>query len=113
MREKLLWVRPKYLEWVLSGRKTVEVRVGYPNILRLEVGDVLVMNELHRYRIRRISAYADFEALLAAEEPTAIAPDLAAEEILPVLRCLYGAEKEALGVVALEIEPAEAGSAEA
>jgi ASC-1-like (ASCH) protein len=106
MREKLLWIRPKYLEWILSGRKTVEVRVAYPNILRLELGDILVLNELHRYRINRIMPYPDFETLLAAEDPAAIAPDLPPEEILSVLRRLYPPEKEALGAVALEIEPA-------
>jgi ASC-1-like (ASCH) protein len=106
MREKLLWIRPKYLEWILSGRKTVEVRVAYPNILRLEVGDVLVLNKLHRYSITRITRYPDFEALLAAEDAAAIAPDLPADEIVPVLRGLYPREKEALGAVALEIEPA-------
>jgi ASC-1-like (ASCH) protein len=105
MREKLLWIRPIYLEWILTGRKTVEVRVAYPNILRLEVGDVLVLNELHRYQITRIARYPDFESLLAAEDPAAIAPDLPAEEVLPVLRRLYPPEKEALGAVALEIEP--------
>jgi ASC-1-like (ASCH) protein len=106
MREKLLWIRPKYLEWVLSGRKTVEVRVAYPNILRLEVGDVLVLNELHRYRITRITRYPDFSALLAAEDAGAIAPDLPTDEVVPVLRRLYPPEKEKLGAVALEIEPA-------
>jgi ASC-1-like (ASCH) protein len=107
MREKLLWIRPKYLEWVLSGRKTIEVRVAYPNIVRLEVGDVLVLNELHRYRISRIAHYPDFETLLAAEDPAAIAPDLPTDEVVPVLRRLYPPEKEELGAVALEIEPAD------
>jgi ASC-1-like (ASCH) protein len=106
MREKLLWIRPKYLEWILSGRKTVEVRVAYPNILRLEAGDVLVLNKLHRYHITRITHYPDFEALLAAEDVAAIAPDLPAEGVLSVLRRLYPPEKEQLGAVALEIEPA-------
>jgi ASC-1-like (ASCH) protein len=106
MREKLLWIRPKYLEWILSGRKTVEVRVAYPNILRLEVGDILVLNELHRYRITRIAQYPGFESLLAAEDAATIAPDLPSEEVLSVLRNLYPPEKEELGAVALEIEPA-------
>jgi ASC-1-like (ASCH) protein len=106
MREKLLWIRPKYLEAILADRKTVEVRVAYPNILRLEVGDGLLLNELHRYRIVRIDRYPDFAALLAAEDPAAIAPDLPVEEVLGVLRNLYPPEKEALGAVALQIEPA-------
>ena len=109
MVEKLLWIRPNNLEMVLSGRKTVEVRVAYPNILRLAVGDVLLLNREHRYRITRIDRYPDFPALLAAEDPAAIAPDLPAGELLSALRELYPREKEALGAVALAIEPAGEG----
>jgi ASC-1-like (ASCH) protein len=110
MREKLLWIRPEYLELILDGRKTVEVRVAYKNILRLEVGDILLLNEDHRYRITRIAHYPDFKTLLAGEDPAAIAPDLPPTEVFAILRLLYPPEKEALGAVALEIE--RAGDAE-
>ena len=50
-----------------------------------------------------------FEKLLAGEAAPAIAPDLAPEELLSALKALYPPEKEALGVVALEIEPEPAG----
>jgi ASC-1-like (ASCH) protein len=29
MRIKTLWIKDEYLEQILEGRKTVEVRVGY------------------------------------------------------------------------------------
>ena len=106
MREKLLWIRPQYLELILDGRKTVEVRVAYKNILRLDVGDILLLNEDYRFRITRITGYPDFKTLLASEDPAAIAPDVPSAEILPLLRRLYPPDKEALGAVALEIEPA-------
>lgn len=103
-RVKPLWLKDEYLQQVMAGRKTVEVRVGYSNIRRLQVGDVLLLNDRYRYAIRRIACYAD---LLAHEDPSRIAPDLPSGELLPRLRELYPPEKEALGVVAMEVEPEE------
>jgi ASC-1-like (ASCH) protein len=103
-REKVLWIREPYLQQILIGRKTVEVRVGYSNITRLEVGDYLRLNDEHRVRIVRIGHYTTFEEMLQQESPAAIAPDLPVEELLPRLREIYPAEKESLGVVALEVE---------
>jgi len=103
---KTLWIKQPYLDHILAGRKTIEVRVGYPNILRLRPGDQLKLNDQHLFAIRRIGRYGSFEELLAAEDPARIAPDLSPEELLEALREIYPPEKEALGVVALEIEPA-------
>ncbi len=103
-REKVLWIREPYLQQILAGTKTVEVRVAYSNLVNLQPGDVLCLNKEHRVRIRRIARYKDFPDLLAHEDPAAIAPDLAPEKLLPALREIYPEEKEALGVVAMEVE---------
>lgn len=103
-REKVLWVREPYLEQILAGRKTVEVRVAYSNVARLEVGDVLRLNDEHPVRIRRVGRYADFEELLRHKDPAAIAPDTPPEELLAAIRAVYPPEKETLGAVALEVE---------
>lgn len=109
-RTKVLWVRDEYLQHILSGRKTVEVRVGYSNITRLLPGDKLLLNDQHLYLIRRIGRYESFEKLLEDEDPAAIAPDLTPGDLLSTLQELYTPEKEALGVIALEIEPAPQAS---
>lgn len=102
---KTLWIRDEHLQQILSGLKTVEVRVAYPNIARLGPGDVLLLNDQHPYLIRRIEAYPDFEALLASEDPAAIAPGLTSGQLLQALREIYPPKREALGAVALQIEP--------
>jgi HAD superfamily hydrolase (TIGR01662 family) len=102
-RVKTLWIREPYLAHILSGLKTVEVRVGYDNIRRLQPGDRLRLNDEHPATIRRIGRYADFQDLLAHEDPAAIAPDLPPDELLAALRQVYPADKEALGAVALEL----------
>ncbi len=105
MRVKTLWIQDKYLKQILEGRKTIEVRVGYSNIARLEVGDTLLLNGDYPFVIRRIGRYPNFEALLANEENRAIAPDLSANRLLEALRETYPTEKEVLGVIAVEIAP--------
>ena len=110
MHTKTLWIREEYLAQILEGRKTIEVRVAYPNIARLQPGDRLLLNDKHPFVIRRLGRYTDFAELLAREDPSAIAPDLSGAELLEILRQLYPPDKEALGVVALEIEPDVQGS---
>jgi ASC-1-like (ASCH) protein len=106
-RTKTLWIKDDSLQQILNGRKTVEVRVGYSNIRRLRAGDRLLLNERYPYRLKRISVYASFADLLAHEDAQRIAPGMPVEQLLPEMRSLYPPEKEALGVVALEIEPEE------
>jgi len=105
MRTKTLWIKDEYLQLILADQKTVEVRVGYDNITRLKVGDRLLLNETHPYIIQRIGRYPDFEALLAHETPSAIAPHIPPRQLLKEMRALYPPAKEALGAVALEIVP--------
>ena len=101
---KPLWVKDEYLQQILSGRKTVEVRVAYSNVARLEPGDRLLLNGQYPYSITAVRRYPDFEALVAAEDTAAIAPDLPGREaLLAACRAIYPPDKEALGVVALQI----------
>jgi ASC-1-like (ASCH) protein len=105
-RTKTLWVKEAYLNQILGGRKTVEVRVAYANIARLQPGDILRLNDQYPYQITAIRHYPSFEAMVAAEDPAAIAPDLPdAEALLAACRAIYPPEKETLGVVALAIAP--------
>ena len=101
---KTLWIKDEYLQHILAGRKTVEVRVAYSNIARLEPGDTLLLNDQHRYTIIDVRPYLDFGALVEAEDPATIAPGMPDREaLLAACRAIYPPEKEALGVVALEI----------
>lgn len=109
-RTKTLWIKEEYLQQILDGRKTVEVRVAYANIARLEPGDRLLLNDRHRYLITAVRRYPDFEMLVAAEDTAAVAPDLPGPEaLLAACRAIYPPEKEALGTVALEIAPNPTG----
>ncbi len=108
VRVKVLWIKDEYLAEILAGRKTVEVRVAYGNIARLQAGDRLRLNDAHPFVIRRVGRYASFEELLAHEEAARIAPGMNPAELLAAMREIYPRDKEALGVVALEIAPDDA-----
>lgn len=107
MAEKTLWIKDEHLRAILDQRKTVEVRVAYGNIAKLNEGDILLLNEEHPFIIRRIGRYADFDELLKHEDPQAIAPHLPPKDLPAELRAIYPPEKEALGVIALELAPVE------
>jgi ASC-1-like (ASCH) protein len=104
MHTKTLWMKDAYLQQILEGRKTVEVRVAYRNIARLQVGDRLLLNNVFPFRICRVTHYENFEEMLVCEDPAAIAPDVDPANLLAAIRAIYPAMKEALGVVALELE---------
>ena len=104
-RTKVLWIQERYLAEILTGRKTIEVRVAYSNIARLQPGDILRLNDRASYVIQRIARYAGFADLAQAEPPDRIAPGSSAAELLTALRELYPPDKEALGAIALELAP--------
>jgi ASC-1-like (ASCH) protein len=102
---KVLWVKDEFLALILSGYKTIEVRVGYNNIRRLAAGQYLLLNDRYLYRLVRVAIYPDFTSLLAHEDAAQIAPGLSPQALLAAMRSIYPQEKEALGAVALQLEP--------
>ena len=105
MQTKTLWIKEEYLQHILTGRKTIEIRVGYSNINKLKAGDRLLLNDRFPYIIHQINTYPSFEQMLSIENPAAIAPNVPKDELLEQIRAIYPPEKEALGVVAIHISP--------
>jgi ASC-1-like (ASCH) protein len=109
MKTYSLRIRPPYLRWILDGRKTIEVRVAYPHLTRMEAGDAVRFNDERTYPVVSVNRYPTFDALLEAEDPRLIAPELSdPTELLRVLRDIYPPEKETLGVLAIHLAPPEA-----
>jgi len=97
----------RYFDLVATGRKTIEVRVQYPNLRNLKAGDhirfVCGRDEVLT-RVTRVACYPGFEDMLDAEGPQRVNPDSPRDQQLANIRRIYGPEKEALGVLAIEIE---------
>jgi ASC-1-like (ASCH) protein/ribosomal protein S18 acetylase RimI-like enzyme len=102
-------VKPRFIKLIQSGLKTLEVRVGYDNINRIQAGERIrfVSHEnMIDVRVRSVRRYTSIEALLEQEPFEKIAPDLPSKEaVVDLLRHIYPPDKERLGMVVLEILP--------
>jgi ASC-1-like (ASCH) protein len=97
----------RYFDLVAAGRKTIEVRVQYPNLRRLKAGDHIRFvcgRDDALTRVTRVAKYDSFEKMLDSEGPANVNPESPREQQLANIRRIYGPEKEALGVLAIEIE---------
>lgn len=102
-------IRKPYLKLIADGIKTVEVRVGYPSMRKIEPGQDLTFiagDKRVTTRVKRVTEYPTFEAMLDHEDPHAIGGDLGNDkaQLLAVIRSIYPPEKERLGVLAVQIE---------
>ena len=97
----------RYFDLVASGRKTIEVRVRYPNLRNLAAGDHIRFvcgRDECLTRVTRVAIYNSFEQMIDTEGPANVNPDSLREQQLANIRRIYGPEKEALGVLAIQIE---------
>jgi len=101
---KTLWIKRQFLEEILAGRKTLEVRVGYSNIRQLTPGTQLLLNGEYSVRIKAIRRYDSFEKMISEEDPEKIVPGVGKNEVLQVLKTIYPPFKEKLGVFVIELE---------
>jgi ASC-1-like (ASCH) protein len=100
-----MWVKKIFFDLILSGEKTLEVRVLYPHLKSIQKGDVINLNNQAMIRVKDVRKYSSFEEMLSYEEASRIVPGVSREEVLSVLKSIYPPHKEQLGVLVLEIEP--------
>jgi ASC-1-like (ASCH) protein len=101
---------PRGNDLVASGVKTIEARVRYPNLRNLAEGDHIRFvcgGDDCLTRVKRVALYPSFEAMIDAEGPEKVNPTSPRDQQLANIRRIYGPEKEALGVLAIEIERLE------
>ncbi|ELS56359.1 ASCH domain-containing protein [Streptomyces viridochromogenes] len=103
----------QYFDLVAAGAKTIEVRVKYPHLADLSAGDVIRFrikgtDETCEVKVKRVTEYPDFEALLDGEGPANVNPTATREQQLANIRNIYPPEKEALGALAIEVQRAAA-----
>jgi ASC-1-like (ASCH) protein len=99
----------RYFDLVAAGKKNIEVRVKYPHLADLAAGDVIRFRikgteETCDVRVRRVTEYENFAALLDGEGPANVNPTASQDQQLANIRDIYPPEKEQLGALAIEIE---------
>ena len=101
-------IKRPYYDAIMSGRKTLEVRIGYNSIKRLKEGQLLQLENGHAFgvvRIKSIRIYDTFADMLATEPWREIVPQAKSkEEALRLLRKIYPDHKENLGVHVIEVQ---------
>ncbi len=106
-RAREMPIYKRYFDLIASGEKTVEVRVAYPANKRLAAGQLLKFTcrgEECLTRIAKIATYGSFDDMFDHEKASTVNPTATREQQLANIRLIYPAEKEALGVLAIEVE---------
>ena len=106
-KTRLMRIKRRFFDLILSGEKTLEVRVLYPNLRSIQKGELINLNNQATIRIRDVRKYSTFEEMLSKEEVSRIVPGSNREELLRLLKSLYPPHKEQLGVLVLEVEPVQ------
>ncbi|OKI35165.1 hypothetical protein A6A29_15785 [Streptomyces sp. TSRI0281] len=110
-RSRDMPIYKQYYDLIANGSKTVEVRVAYSSMLRIKAGDRIRFTcraESTLTQVKRVARYGTFDEMFDHESAAAINPTVTAEEQLRAIRDIFPAEKEALGVLAIEVAKVDA-----
>ena len=103
-----LRIKYPYFRDIMSGKKTLEVRVGYDNIKKFRAGELLQLETRRTsgvVRIKSVRIYDNFADMLAVEPWYEIVPQVNSQaEAIKLLRDIYPAHKERLGIHVIEVE---------
>lgn len=105
-------VKDRFLRYIESGDKDLEVRVAYPSINGIEVGEFVEFQSRTRSviaRIKDIRRYVDIHTMLEKEKAARIVPNMPSSELKALLQEIYPPDKERLGVIVFEINPVPHG----
>lgn len=98
-------IKRKYYNLIDKGFKTLEVRVGYPNIKNVQEGDTITFNDYSniKFEVIRVTRYKNFPDMLNNEDFSKIFPDVSKYKALDMYQGIYPDDKESLGVYVFEL----------
>lgn len=103
-KRHMLRIKKDYFDLMDREIKTLDVRVGYPDIIKINEGDIVSFEnyEENCFDVVKIRRYNDFADMLDHENSQLIIPGITESEVLKTLREIYTEEKERLGVYVIE-----------
>lgn len=104
---RLMRVKQQYLDLIRNGKKTLEIRVGYPNIRTIQPGERIKLasrTETIVIRVKDIRKYPTLDGMLNDEDSNRIVPGLTKAQVSRRLKKIYPRHLEKLGVFVLEIQ---------
>lgn len=103
---KTMRIKRRFYDLIQARKKTLEVRVGYDTINRIQIGEYIRLvthTGSFEVKVNDIRRYQTFREMLQKESWEQIVPDAkSCEEVLSLFNQIYSANKEKLGVVVLE-----------
>ena len=106
MTVRAMRVKKRFFDLIRSCEKTLEIRVGYDSINRIQTGErirLVTHTGSLDVKVVAIRRYKTFEEMLAVESYECIVPDARSlKEVKTLLRQIYSPSKEGLGVIVLE-----------
>jgi ASC-1-like (ASCH) protein len=93
--------------WSPTASRTIGVRVQDPNLRNLKADDHIWFvcgRDDALTKVKRVDRYTSFEEMLDTEGQEKVNPTSPRDQQLANIRRIYGPDKEALGVLAIEIE---------
>ena len=103
---KQMRLKNKYLDMMRTGAKSLEVRVAYDSVKKIKVGDTIAFLSREDRLVRSVKAvrcYPNFNEMLDSEDHQKIVPGLSRSELASLLHEIYPPNKEAFGVIVLEV----------
>ena len=99
-------IKREYYNLINNGIKTLEVRVGYPDIKRVQQGDTITFKDYSniKFEVIRVTRYEDFPDMLDNEDVSKTIPGVTKYKALDMYQEIYPEEKEALGVYVFELQ---------
>lgn len=109
---KQMWIKRPYFKQIRSGRKTLEARVGYPQMRKIKKGDLVLLRTGDKekntipIKIIDVREYRDFQEALKHEDVNQLLPDIKPEDALETYEQIYPARKvrKCGGVLIFELE---------
>lgn len=97
----------KYFKLIEKGVKTIEIRVGYSSMKKIKPGQLLkfiCQDDKCLTKVNRVTEYTSFKELLDSEDINKINPHVSYEEQLKELSNIFPSNREALGVLCIELQ---------
>ena len=99
-------IKRDYYNLINKGIKTLEIRVGYPDIKKVQKGDTITFKDYSniRFEVVRVTRYEDFPEMLDNEDSSKAIPCVSKYKALEMYQEIYPEDKEALGVYVFELQ---------
>lgn len=99
-------IKKQYFHQLKSGEKSLEIRVGYPQIKKVHQGDTITFENYgpNEFDVKRVTVYDNFKELLEDEGVDRVLPGMTFKGALHALQDIYPRDKESLGVYAFELK---------